>query len=156
MPEPPHSAESTKLYFFDAEEPSARNAENRSVGKKPSSLFSKEDEDDMYTNFNPCLFHLSPLPPKITLNESRDELSLVPDYEDEAAKEMIRQKQRSQIGISRASDSPAAMKLSPALKPIRMPSGGRSRSDSAPYRLTARDIPSTKFALTRERRGCGR
>lgn len=103
----------------------------------------------MYSHFNPCLFHLSPIPPKITLNESRDELSLSFDSEDEETKKP-KLKQRSQAGISRASDSPAAMKLSPALKPIRMPSAGRSRSDSAPYRLTTRDIPSTKLALTRE------
>lgn len=149
MPEPPRSADSTQMYFFSADEPSLKGSERRALGKKASSNFSK-DEEDMYAHFNPCLFHLSPVPPKIILTESRDELSLGCESDDEAIKEKRSQKQRSQSGISRASDSPAAMKLSPAVKPIRMPSVGRSRSDSAPYRLTARDVSSTKLAIAKE------
>ncbi|KAI5122843.1 hypothetical protein M0805_003138 [Coniferiporia weirii] len=147
------------MYFLDVEEgPKSGHPhdELKASADRKEVGFSGE-ADDMYNLFNPDIFRISPIPECAPLNGSRSSS----DSEDEAAVEKKKLKQRSLAppsppsslsgSVSRASDSAAALKLSPNMVAIPISAApGRPRSDSSPFRISTRDASRSPKEQERE------
>ncbi|THH03616.1 hypothetical protein EW145_g6136, partial [Phellinidium pouzarii] len=158
LPSPPRSTPSAQMYFLSVEDDMRMTCRHDDSDFRVSAHEKETDflnEGDMYNLFNPDLFHISPIPERITLRD----VKRGSDSDDESAIEKHKQKQRSHVprsptgslsgSVSRASDSAAALKLSPNMKatPI-YATPSRQRSGSSPYRSVARD--TSRFPEERE------
>ncbi|KAL5532464.1 hypothetical protein ACEPAF_6034 [Sanghuangporus sanghuang] len=109
------------------------------TSQKPAGSSKSIDDVDVFSHLDPGLFRLSPVPPTITLADSRqslysDEETPIEEHRRRAPESPSRTSSTSS-NISRASDSAAALKPYVGVSPMKAVVN-RQRSDSYPNRDT--------------------